>query len=330
MSRRKHLGSLLRAHLPEGLARRVRWSTLRCEPKAQVGADNREKFNDVVYEARMKDGGVVLFLVEHQSRVEWGMAERLRQYRERVRGWWMGEHPGEAAPLVVAVVLYHGRGVWTAPRSVEEWQGLGVEEAQWEEWVRYLERWGYSVMDLRQYSEEELRELPCTALVRLMLVLLRRASTEPLHRRLMELVDLFEEVYRAPGGEEELEVVLAYLRDGGGEETDAAIRRVLECFVPKRRVEGAMQSLSARDRAEGRKEGRVEGEMLGHKRGRKEGRTEGMAEALLRLLAARRIRVGESARQRILKCQDLAQLKRWFDRAVSARQLSEVLDDPAA
>jgi hypothetical protein len=38
------------------------------------------------------------------------------------------------------------------------------------------------------------------------------------------------------------------------------------------------------------------------------------------------VQVDEAARQRILSCTDLATLDRWFDRALNATTLSDVLD----
>jgi hypothetical protein len=64
--------------------------------------------------------------------------------------------------------------------------------------------------------------------------------------------------------------------------------------------------------------------------GLEKGRLRGRAEAVLRLLAARGVHVGDEAQQRILACTDMATLDRWFDRAVNATALSDVLEDSAS
>lgn len=58
-----------------------------------------------------------------------------------------------------------------------------------------------------------------------------------------------------------------------------------------------------------------------------QGVAKGRAEDVLRVLAARGVHVGDEARQRILTCTDVTTLDRWFDRALKASTLSEVLDD---
>jgi len=71
------------------------------------------------------------------------------------------------------------------------------------------------------------------------------------------------------------------------------------------------------------------GHQQGLARGREEGRLRGRAEALLQLLTARGVHVDEAARQHILSCSDVATLDRWFNRAIHATSLSEVLAPPS-
>lgn len=66
----------------------------------------------------------------------------------------------------------------------------------------------------------------------------------------------------------------------------------------------------------------------GLEKGLRQGLTQARAEYILRTLTARRVHVDEAARQRILSCTDVATLDRWFDRAINATTLGDVLDDP--
>jgi len=68
----------------------------------------------------------------------------------------------------------------------------------------------------------------------------------------------------------------------------------------------------------------------GRRRGLKQGLDlKGHAEAVLRILAARGVPVGEAASERILTCTDKVLLDRWLERALNAITLSDVLDDAA-
>jgi hypothetical protein len=68
-----------------------------------------------------------------------------------------------------------------------------------------------------------------------------------------------------------------------------------------------------------------EGMEKGIAKGLVQGQARGRAEGVLRILAARGVPVDESSRQHILACMDLPTLDAWFDRALSATRLSDVL-----
>jgi hypothetical protein len=67
----------------------------------------------------------------------------------------------------------------------------------------------------------------------------------------------------------------------------------------------------------------------GRQKGTEEGRRTGREESLLRILASRGVQVDDKARQRILSCTDMKTLDQWFERALKATRLSDVLDELA-
>jgi hypothetical protein len=73
-------------------------------------------------------------------------------------------------------------------------------------------------------------------------------------------------------------------------------------------------------------EGEAKGKAEGKAEGKVEGLAEGQARALLHVLAARGIQVGDDLRARVLSCSDLAQLDAWLQRAVRATRVDEVFD----
>ncbi|KFA92903.1 Rpn family recombination-promoting nuclease/putative transposase [Archangium violaceum] len=301
--------ALLHTLLPPGFAARVDWSTLRSQSPTIVDTAIRESRSDLLFSVRLRGGSRrALILLEHQSRVEGRMAVRMRQYVSRLLDWWERQHRrGSAPPLIVPVVLYHGpRGPWTAPLRVEELLKVPLKEARREGWLKHLLRLEYVLYDLMTRSERELKTLACPPLVRLALVLLRLASTRELNRRLMQQVDLFREVHASPAGEQELEAVVYYLRERGTRATGKVTRQVLACLMREQRVEELMWTEGQRLRAEGRREE--------------------LAEVVLRLLTLRGLRVDKQSRQRILKCRSMATLNRWFERALRANSLSDVLE----
>jgi hypothetical protein len=122
-------------------------------------------------------------------------------------------------------------------------------------------------------------------------------------------VGLFTEVYAAPDGAENLGMVIRYLLYIGDRTAREAAGRVVDSVMDAQRAEELMRSYGE--------------ELI------EQGVAKGRAEYVLRVLAARGVHVGDEARQRILTCTDVATLDRWFDRALSASTISEVLDDVA-
>jgi hypothetical protein len=90
------------------------------------------------------------------------------------------------------------------------------------------------------------------------------------------------------------------------------------------------QIIEARTKRKWRPIWRAEGEAIGEARGEAKGECKGRAAALLKLLAARGVDVDDSARERIATCRDVATLDLWFERALVATRLADVLDRPAS
>ncbi|REG15340.1 hypothetical protein ATI61_12616 [Archangium gephyra] len=112
-------------------------------------------------------------------------------------------------------------------------------------------------------------------------------------------------------------MVVRYLLYIGDSTAHRATRQVLHSVVDAQRAEELMRSW---------------GERLierGIRRGLAQGRAEGRAEDVLRILDARGLHVTDEARQRILSCTDISTLDRWFNRALKASTLANVLGDLA-
>ena len=159
-----------------------------------------------------------------------------------------------------------------------------------------------------------MRARPGPPLARLAWLVLRYGRTEELAWRLPEWTALFAQVQAVPDGSEHLVVVIRYLLWIGNKATREAADQVLHSIVDAQRAEELMRSYAA--------------ELI--EQGLEKGRLRGRAEGVLRILAARGVHVGDEAQQLILTCADMATLDRWFDRALNATTLSDVLGELAS
>ncbi|HZH18226.1 MAG TPA: Rpn family recombination-promoting nuclease/putative transposase [Archangium sp.] len=300
----------LRAVLPAQVVSEVDWSSLRREPGSVVDPELRETESDLLFTARLRMGHPLLLyvLLEHQSSVDRWMALRMLRYVVRQVERWRQEHPESTRlPVIIPLVMYHGvDGAWTAPRRVEDLFDLPSEEEARERWRGLVPRFEYLLDDLTAEREEALRMRSGPPLARLAWLVLRYGCTGQLARKLPDWVALFAQVQATAEGAEHLVVVIRYLLWTEDKAVHAAARQVLHSLVDEQRAEELMGTWAE--------------EMI--ERGVQKGR----AEYILRTLTARGVHVDETSRQRILSCTDVATLDRWFDRALNATTLSDVLD----
>ncbi|HLM45754.1 MAG TPA: Rpn family recombination-promoting nuclease/putative transposase, partial [Myxococcaceae bacterium] len=178
----------LRAVLPPHVVSEVDWSSLRREPGSVVDPELRETESDLLFTARLREGGSLLLyvLLEHQSTVDRWMAWRMLRYVVRQVEHWRQQHPeSPVLPVIIPLVMYHGEdGAWTAPRRVEDLFGLPGEGEQRERWRALVPRFEYLLDDLTAEREEALLARPGPPLARLTWLLLRSVRSEELAHRL--------------------------------------------------------------------------------------------------------------------------------------------------
>jgi predicted transposase YdaD len=315
----------LRAVLPLHVVSEVDWTSLRREPGSVVDPELRETQSDLLFSARLRSGRPLLLyvLLEHQSSVDRWMALRMLRYVVRQVERWRQEHPERTLlPLIIPLVMYHGpEGLWTAPRRVEQLFDLPQGEDEGARWGELVPRFEYLLDDLTTERAEALMARPGPPLARLALLVLRYGRTEELARRLPEWTALFAQVQASPNGQEELLMVVRYLLLVGDKTVRGATGQMLHSLLGTQRAEELMRSYGEELIEQGRQQGL--------ERGRAEGLAKGRAESIVRILAARGVHVDDEARQRILTCTDLDTLDLWFERALRATSLSDVLEDLA-
>ena len=108
----RNAAGLLRPHLPQEVARTLRWSTLTHVPGRFVSDDWRGREADLLFSVERQDSGppvLVYVLLEHQSTPDRWMRLRLLNYCLLAWMRWHREHENEPQlPLIVPVVFYQG------------------------------------------------------------------------------------------------------------------------------------------------------------------------------------------------------------------------------
>ena len=130
------------------------------EPKIEIKEEEIEKYNrnfitenfkikeaDIIYKIKNKN---VFIIVEHQSKIDYRMAERMLQYCvEIIRS--VKKKNNENYPLICPIVLYTGSKKWDSALTISQIQ---------EEYYGFppLDYPKYNLIDINDYTKEELLE----------------------------------------------------------------------------------------------------------------------------------------------------------------------------
>jgi predicted transposase YdaD len=315
----EHAAGELRHLLDPAFAARVVWSSLRLVSGSYVDDTLRGRHTDLLFSANvLRDDEretveVLLYLLfEHQSTDDPLMPFRLLLYIVRVWEKLVRETPSlRRLPAILPIVLHHSERGWVSPTTLH---GIvDLDAAAMAVVGKHIPQLEMMLDDLGAQSDDSLRSRAISALGRLALFCLRHArEPQVLLEQLRRWVDLIREVQTAPGGSEALVLIWRYIMITSGQATpEAMVARLLD-VVGSEHTEEIMTA----------------GEQLierGMKAGLEKGRKEGQEQSLLKLLRARFGALSEAAAARI-HAADSTRLDAWFDRALTAATVDDVLD----
>ena len=310
------VADLLRGFLPDGDWPGFDFATLEPLPASHVGRGLRRREGDTMWRLRARaapDGGwlYVLVLMEFQSRVDRSMALRVMTYTglawEGLLRWREGaageEPPGAPLPPVIPLVVYNGRGRWTAPADVSELVAPVAGDL-----ARLQPSNRYALLDMQR---AETGDVPEDNVVGLQVALEQATLEEKL-----PILPLVEAALAGPGHAELLRAFTAWLRwslekdygvfADGGEALDHELDRMEKAgevlkmgSLAAERWQERNRKREARVAARAMERGIEQGMQQGVERGLTQGRAEGLEfeRRLLGSLASRRF--GADAGERL-------------------------------
>lgn len=295
--------SALASALPEAIAKRIDWSSLKHANLSLIDPKLRAFYSDTVFTANIQDGPEVFLYVlhEHQSTSDRLMAFRMLRYSILLVDTFLREHPeAKLLPAVLPFVLYNGQIRWTAPLSFADI--IDLPENFKELLGEHLPRFRFFLDDLSAVDDAALRGRALTTMMLAGLLLLKKApySTDLLGD-LGNWVDVFRRIAGAPNGLDALRLLLEYISVTSEADPDN-IREFARLIGP---VAEKVYMTAAEKLTE-------------------LGRKEGQADLLARLLTLRFGELPQDAAARIRSASD-AELVLWAERVLTALSLDEVL-----
>jgi hypothetical protein len=173
------------------------------------------------------------------------MPFRLLRYDVRIWEVFLKNEPeAKHLPIIVPVVLHHGKDGWTASKRFLDL--FDIEEPLRSVVVPYLPDFGFVLDDLASKSDEELRGRTMTAFARLALWFLRDARQGTLLDHWKAWASVLIELLAHPTGLKALEILLRYFSYVAAAPGPKTLRnKLLKELGPKGRAEGVLMIFRA-------------------------------------------------------------------------------------
>ena len=204
--------ALLRELLPIAVREAIAWDTLDRDLGSFIDRTFASRHNDLLFSARLRTGepGLVFLLLEHQSTADPTMPQRMLSYQSRIWDRFRKEQPRAQLPPVIAVLVSHVPGGWTAARSFEELFDADVMALPG--LAALVPRFSMIALDLAAQSDDNLAARPLGAFQKLALWLLRDARDST---RLLASFDAWIpallEVGQSRSGADDLAMLIEYM-----------------------------------------------------------------------------------------------------------------------
>ena len=309
--------ALLRELVPAAIRDAIDWSSLRSEPGAFIDRVLADRHNDLLFSALLRTGEPrrVFLLLEHQSTSDSDLPRRVLSYQAQIWERFRKEHPAAPLPPVLAVLVSHVPGGWTAPRSLDELFDPSVLALPG--LAALVPRFSMLALDLAHQSNADLAARALPAPQQLVLWLLRDARNPP---RLLANFEAWRpalvETGRGRAGLDRLAVLIEYM-------FRVVDRLTWDALHAKLRTLGTSTEDIAMTIAEHlHAEGLAEGLEKGLERGRSEGRLDTLRRQLVLKFQAL-----DAAAEARLQAATAEAIDRYLERVLTADSLAAVLGD---
>jgi hypothetical protein len=246
--------ALFRALLPADAGEAVAWDTLSRDSASFVDAELVDHHSDLLFSARLRtcETAPLYLLLEHQSAGDPGMPLRGLSYQVRIWERSRKEQPQAWLPPVIAVVVSHVPGGWTASRSLEDMLDPAVRAQPG--LTALLPRFSLLVEDIAHRSDADLQRRSLAPFQKLALWLLRDArDPERLLSSSGAWTSTMLELLGAPGGAEAFATLITYMFRVVGPVHREALRASIRKLGP--RAEEIVMTIAEQLIQEGRQEG---------------------------------------------------------------------------
>ena len=271
-------------YLPEPVLKIVDLQTLEIQKDSFINEDLQEVFSDMLFQVAInKQEGYVYFLFEHKSYPSKGVAFQLLNYMVRIWEQKIKKELDQKIPVVIPLVVYHGKDRWKIKTSLGE-MIRGYDELP-EEVRRFIPNYHYLLYDLSTFSDEEIKG---EARLRILLSVFRdifKNNNDELLKVVYHATLALDELEDQETGIEYFETFMRYLFNAGPQLTKNELEKMMnqiEINYPK----GSEMTMTLAEvlRKEGYEDGIEQGREEGIEKGIEKGETKALVKTVMKLL----------------------------------------------
>jgi predicted transposase/invertase (TIGR01784 family) len=270
-------------YLPKNILQIIDLNTLEPQKDSFINQELEEGFSDLLFKADISGKeGYLYFLFEHKSYPDKGISLQLLKYMVEIWEAKMNKEEQQQLPIVIPLVIYHGKTSWSIPTS------LGANLNGYEELPKdvkvHVPDFDYIIYDLSGFSDEEIKGKVQT---RILLTLLRDIFTkdiDELIHSILKCIHYLQELEDKQTGIEFLETMIRYVFSAANNLTKRdmeVIIKEIETTFPK----GSEVTMTLADIL--REEGMQEGLEKGIEKGIELGQAKALSKTALQLLTAK-------------------------------------------
>ncbi len=310
--------SFLQTYLPANIVPELDFSTFEISKDTFVDEEFKDTVSDILYKVGLRSGGqaYIYVLFEHKSYEDRLVALQILKYMNNI--WDLQRQQNEDLKLklkypikpILPLLVYHGLQGWQIDTN---FMALFDPKDLPDSLKPYLPNFNYFLVDLSQYSDDQIKG---EVILQLGLLLLKYIYRGDLKETLTRIFPLFYEVLEKETGLEYIEMVLRYLTDATGKITETELKNILtEVYAEGETI---MQTIAQTWLEQGEKIGIIKGE----KRGEKKGERKATLEALHQILTIR-FEAGLKKFDESLNQLDLKSLKHLNEIALKVNSLAD-------
>ena len=250
------------------------------------------------------------------------MSFRLLCYMVRIWTSWLENNPtniSQKLPAIIPMVLFHGQKAWSY--SCEFADLLNLDDTLRVDLAEFLPRFRFILDDLSEVSDDTLQKRALTTQTLLSLAILRSVRyLTKLNVFLHQWAPVFRELVAKEKDPQSLSYLVYYLLRVGPEDKPTLEKIMEQCIgeTGREAVKTAGELLI--------EEGFQQGIQQGVQQGVQQGEVKARIECILSLLQERNVTIFPKDRKRIVACNDIDTLNRWFRRSMQAEDVQELFD----